>query len=333
MSRRRRTLLLAAVTALIGAFVVIPAGPASAGVGWITICPQDHEASDDPIVYPGQVGASHLHQFQGAKNTNASSTYASMRAGGTSCLQTADTAGYWIPAVYEDGVRVPLVGNDRSGDPIRQVFYYRAENVSSSYRAAHPVEPFPADFKMIAGVAAATTAAENPKLGSELYWGCSDNSTGKLKLPPNCSTGAVTLHIGFPNCWDGQMEDLNNAPAHLRYPSSGSCPSTHPRVLPRVIFRYELLMGTTTGAVTFATVHGPHGNVNGVHADFWNTWDQGALNYLVVNCMRTNKDCGNNPSTPAGLPSPTPTPPPTPTPSLTPTPSVTPTPTPTPTSC
>jgi hypothetical protein len=325
MPRRRNSLLLVAVAALVGAFVVFPAGPASAGIGWITICPQDHDASEDPIVYPGQRGVSHLHQFQGAKDTNAFSTYASMRAGGTSCQQPADSAGYWIPAVYEDGVRVPLVGRDTSGDPIRQVFYYRAENVSSSYRQVHPVEPFPPGFKMIAGVSSATTTAQNPELGSEIYWGCSDNSTGKLKLPQSCATGAISLHVGFPNCWDGQMQDTNNAPAHLRYPSSGVCPTTHPRVLPRVIFRYELLVGTTTGKITLAMPGGmTDGTVNAIHGDFWNTWDQAALAHLVTNCMGTNKDCGNNPPTPGGT-TPTPSPTPTVTPSVTR--SVTPTPT------
>jgi hypothetical protein len=49
---------------------------------------------DDPIVFPGQPGASHMHDFFGNETTNAYSTQSSMLAGATNCRIPSDTAGY-----------------------------------------------------------------------------------------------------------------------------------------------------------------------------------------------------------------------------------------------
>ncbi len=65
------------------------------------ICNPGQLLADDPIVKPGLPGASHSHDFFGATGTNASSTEATMRAAGTTCVNTpGDTAGYWVPTAY-----------------------------------------------------------------------------------------------------------------------------------------------------------------------------------------------------------------------------------------
>src|SRR5438552_19205160 len=72
--------------------------PAQAGQVFITDCLPTHRAPDDPIVFPGQPGASHSHDFFGNPTTDANSTYATMTAAtSTSCLVGDDTAGYWMP--------------------------------------------------------------------------------------------------------------------------------------------------------------------------------------------------------------------------------------------
>ena len=93
---------------------------AAAKPGWIVRCTYSLSLNDDPIVFPGQVGASHLHDFAGAKTTNAFSTFNSLLAGGTTCAMPGDTSAYWVPALYEDGVRI--LPQARSGNT---VFYYR----------------------------------------------------------------------------------------------------------------------------------------------------------------------------------------------------------------
>ena len=64
-------------------------------------CGYSHTLKDDPIVYPGQPGASHTHDFFGSTTTNANSTDASMIASGSTCNIAGDTAGYWTPALYD----------------------------------------------------------------------------------------------------------------------------------------------------------------------------------------------------------------------------------------
>ena len=71
-----------------------------------TVCQFSHEASDDPIVYPGQAGKSHLHDFFGNATTDAASTYDSLRAGANTCRTAEDSSGYWVPALYRNGAEV-----------------------------------------------------------------------------------------------------------------------------------------------------------------------------------------------------------------------------------
>jgi hypothetical protein len=65
-------------------------------------CTGGQISRDDPLFYPGQPGASHLHQFFGNTGTNASSNYASLRtSGGTTCGQSStpfNRSAYWRPA-------------------------------------------------------------------------------------------------------------------------------------------------------------------------------------------------------------------------------------------
>src|SRR4051794_19587566 len=80
-----------------------------------TLCRFSHEAPDDPIVFPGQGGRSHLHTFFGNATTNAESTYDSLRAGATTCRTEQDASGYWVPALYRNGAEV---------QPISMKVYY-----------------------------------------------------------------------------------------------------------------------------------------------------------------------------------------------------------------
>jgi hypothetical protein len=275
----RASILFGLACLLAGALVPASAASAGGSAGWLVTCTALHTLKDDPIVHPGHPGASHVHTFIGNPLTNAFSTYTSQIAASPSgCSTPADTAGYWTPALYRNGVRI----NPKGGGSRDQI-YYRADNLLPGTK----VEPFARDFRMIAGNAMATKPADNPELGKELYWGCSDNSTGKLSAPPaSCSTGIISLHVGFPNCWDGVRTHVNDTP-HLRYPSSGRCPAGFSHKLPRVILRWEYPVGTTTGRITLSS-----GPTYTIHADFWNTWHQRRLVSLVTNCLNAFVDCG-----------------------------------------
>jgi Domain of unknown function (DUF1996) len=43
-------------------------------------CEFSHRSADDPIVFPGQIGAAHSHDFFANRSTSADSTYESLRA-------------------------------------------------------------------------------------------------------------------------------------------------------------------------------------------------------------------------------------------------------------
>jgi hypothetical protein len=62
---------------------------------------------DDPIVFPGQPGKSHLHQFYGNVTVDGNSTFESLRTkgdgtcGGTNKGQTLNRSAYWVPAMFD----------------------------------------------------------------------------------------------------------------------------------------------------------------------------------------------------------------------------------------
>ena len=71
------------------------------------ICGAGQVSYDDPIVYPGQPGKSHLHQFYGNTLADANSTFASLRASGDSTCNNigngtaANRSAYWMPAMLD----------------------------------------------------------------------------------------------------------------------------------------------------------------------------------------------------------------------------------------
>ncbi len=260
---------------------VLPGGlaPSSPGSFLVTSCGLSHSLPDDPILFPGNPGASHLHDFFANDSTSAASTYGSMVSASSNCdPNTGDLAGYWVPALLRDGKKVDPVGQ---GDRSFRAYYQVVDAVGI------PVEAFPADLRMVAGHSHATTPTENPLLGKEIYWGCSDNSTGKLlEPPPSCATGIISVHVGFPSCWDGVLTHVDDS-AHVAYPTRDGCPAGFPRHLPRLILRIEYPVGTDSGSVMLSS--GPPASL---HADFWNTWDQARLATLIDDCTNAGVDCG-----------------------------------------
>jgi Domain of unknown function (DUF1996) len=263
---------------LFGAIVVISAPSRAASGAWVVVCGYTRSLPDDPIVHPKAPGTSHLHDFLGNTSVDAFSTMHSMQAAGSTC-PAGDLAGYWVPALFRNGTKI-----NPSGQNVRQQVYYTADNLAPRTH----IEPFPPDMRLVAGNAMATSPRDNWGLGEEIYWGCSDNSVdGKPITPPSsCRTGILSLHVGFPNCWDGVLTHDNDT-SHLRYPSGGKCPAGFSHALPRVILRTEYPVGTATGNITLAS-----GQPFTAHGDFWNTWDQAKLKNLVDNCLNADKDCG-----------------------------------------
>ena len=119
------------------------------------ICSAGQVLPDDPIVYPGQPGKSHLHQFYGNEAANAFSSYASLRNGGHSTCNrgpfAANRSAYWMPAML-----------DGSGNVVKPEFvsiYYKRRPAddpkcslsSGDHRAEGNCVPIPNGIKFIFG--------------------------------------------------------------------------------------------------------------------------------------------------------------------------------------
>jgi uncharacterized protein DUF1996 len=274
----RLSLLLIATSLSIPA---IPARASGSGI-WIVTCQLSHQFPDDPIVFPGVPGASHLHTFYGSRDTNASSTPDSLRAAGTSCAMPGDTSGYWIPAVYARGQQLA------PGTTRHALFYYR--------RVAAPVgttvQTIPDGLRVIVGNSHAANPAENPKLGSQIAWKCGPDAGANLPQPPTqCSSGIMVLIVRTPNCWDGMNLDSPEHASHMAYPSSNRCPASHPVVLPMVESFFRFKVGTAPiGEVTLAS--GPWWTI---HADLFFAWEPSELQRFVDQCLNARIDCKQNP--------------------------------------
>jgi Domain of unknown function (DUF1996) len=272
-----RVTTLAAALAL--AAIAVPTATAGApGSYFLSICQFSHRATDDPIVLPRAPGFSHDHSFVGNLSTNAFSTLASLRKGGTSCTPQGDTSAYWAPTLYADGR--PLA-------PVKAAVYYRRLTTA-------PVRPFPAGLRMVAGNA----HAYRPQSTAVTYWDCGllkttfygPNGGGSLPIVPTVSStvpvcpqkAEVQLHVNFPSCWDGKRLDTFDHRSHMAYPRAGRCPAGHPVPVPALSLVYVYPARAVDDANTVSLSSG--GQYTG-HADFINAWDERALAKLVRGCL------------------------------------------------
>ena len=267
-----------------------------------------HYSYNDPIVFPGQEGATHLHLFFGNALVDHNTTAANIR---TKCRSaaaggTANCSGYWIPALL-----------DRNGDvlpPDFSLWYYKAGYSLS--RVENLVTP-PVGLAMVQGDAKATP--DNPQTNSgrplgrildrngEYSWGdsgrfysfnCGNSyKSRKPYIPGDCPEGSILkLSVAFPICWNGQDLDSPDHISHMANPRSGECPSSHPFPLPTISFNmeWEVPAGGTKGWHLSSDMYQITDQTPGgfsMHADWMNGWDPEIFELFNANCNRVKKDC------------------------------------------
>ncbi|WP_027344053.1 DUF1996 domain-containing protein [Hamadaea tsunoensis] len=241
-------------------------------------CTYTHSKKDDPIVFPGLPGASHMHTFLGNAGTDAYSTVDSLLANtATTCAPApADLSAYWIPTLYEHGTAI---------EPRSVVVYYGS-------RLADPSQtvPFPLGFKMIAGDARLQVPTPS---GTVNQFYCVGGTTGgQIGRStdgnwPVCSPGGTLMfQLVFPDCWDGRHLDSPDHKSHLAYTPDGTCPAGFPVAIPSVSF-----------VIAYPAVGGPDGftlasgMASSMHGDFFNAWDNDALGHRVKNCIVQSAKC------------------------------------------
>jgi hypothetical protein len=252
-----------------------------------TRCIPSHLANDDPIVFPGQAGRSHMHTFFGNTGANAFSTPESLRTTGNSTCRggTINRSAYWVPTIIDTATNKPVI-------PDESDFYYK-----SSYFGVQPsqIQPMPVGLRMIAGDPRNSTANPDPFARLPFTWSCHNAGTNRGQTIPTCDVGdQVDMSINFPQCWDGVNLDSPDHKSHMAYATAGvGCPTSHPVALPEVTFK---ILYTVTQANQTATWRLSSDNYTGpagysAHGDWFNGWKQDISETWAINCVRAARDC------------------------------------------
>lgn len=256
------------------------------------VCDYSHMRFDDPIVFPGQVGRSHLHTFFGNTGADANSTAASIAGSGNSTCAGGilNRSAYWVPSVIDT----------RTGAPVRpdsMVVYYKANGFHTA------VQPMPAGLRMISGDASARSAQQGSVDGN-FDWYCEDGENGSgYSISPTCSArtswspnvGAMRLTVTFPHCWDGRNLDSPDHKSHMAFPNGTSCPASHPIAIPEISVNvfWPVRVANETRYWRLSSDNYASTSPGGFssHADWWNGWDQSIVNRWQANCLRAGVDC------------------------------------------
>ncbi|WP_245584212.1 DUF1996 domain-containing protein [Saccharospirillum impatiens] len=290
-------------------------------------CDFAHSSYNDPIVFPGEEGAAHLHRFYGNTEVDENTTMASLYTQGESSCQgnQLNLSSYWNPAllapVYDqitgerqlDAIGNPawqvvpaVVGND---DEAHEVFYYSAgvDDLAS-------IQPLPPGLRMIAGESTTQPGAEQDT--SVVRWHCQTWESDDALNPqfsatiPECEEpDRVRLDVFFPSCWDGENLDSTDHRSHMAYPvneggpEGTQCPSSHPVPVIRVSYHYafgvvpqfthpdiKTSAGWRLASDMYEVTDEQAGGLS-LHADWFNAWHPTVLETILENCIQGALDC------------------------------------------
>jgi hypothetical protein len=243
---------------------------------------------DDPIVFPGQPGKSHLHTFFGNTQVDAFSTPQSIATSGNSTCRggTINRSGYWVPAMIDTKDGSPIV-------PLESTFYYKTSYNKIPKRT---FRPFPPGLRMIAGDAR-NTAPSGP-----FYFSCFDANGSAIvekheiaNCPPGGRPMVMTIH--FPQCWDGKNLDSPDHRSHMSYLSEAQvCPATHPVPVPQITFNISYAVTERDAPLRWRLASDTYDpSIPGgrsAHGDWVNGWKREVMETWVTHCLQASKDCG-----------------------------------------
>ena len=262
------------------------------------ICNPSHLGYNDPVVYPGQKGKSHLHQFFGNSLTDENSTYQTLRTTGEStCNNILNRSAYWIPAMLDGKGSVVL--------PDYVSIYYKrlpSSDPTCKVEGTDCVD-LPRGLRYVFGYNMATGEA-----GSG-YFDC-QGPTAKpghyktlVEALPNCPAGnQLGAVVTAPSCWDGKNLDSSDHRSHMADPGYGSwgylkCPATHPWVVPTFTLGAWYTVGQGDTAWTLSsddmTSMGMGIKTPGstLHADWFGAWDDDVMQMWMRHCIDQQLNC------------------------------------------
>lgn len=253
-------------------------------------CAMSHMLFDDPIVYPGQPGRSHLHFFFGNTGANAASTGSSIaNAGGSTCVGgIANRSAYWIPGMVDISTGFPVPAHN-------SVNYYKGDYRYYFGARRALITVVPDGLRMIAG---------NPlnrllNGGAGVYrWDCvapGANSSGQI-IPAACPIGGeIILTVNFPNCWDGANLDAPDHQSHMQYSTGNGCPASHPVPIPVISMNVHWKITAQSRPDRWRLASDgyekelPPGL--SAHADFFEGWNREIKAAFTRFCINEGRDC------------------------------------------
>ena len=290
-------------------------------------CDFSHASYNDPIVFPGEEGAAHLHRFYGNLLVDHNTTNESLFTTGESSCQgnVLNLSSYWMPSVlapsYDGDTDSRLL--DANGDPAwkvvegvvgdadesHELFYYAA-----GVADLQSIQPIPVGLRMIAGSHMSQPGQEQDT--SIIRWHCKDwasdgfqNSNYSASIPQCAERDLVRMDIIFPSCWDGINLDSEDHKSHMAYPvtttgrNTAICPESHPVpiVRPSYHFAFRVQAGvydpysrTSANWKLASDMYDGSENSDGgmsLHADWINAWQPEVMQMLLDNCIKQQLDC------------------------------------------
>lgn len=266
------------------------------------LCAPSHNAYNDPILYPGQPGKSHLHTFFGNTLADANSTYASLRTTGDStCNALLNRSAYWIPAMMNGSGKVVM-------PDYLSVYYKRMPSSDPRCRTeATACVKLPRGLRYVFGYSM-TDPSSTPTDTDRRWWNCdgvgavSGHFATIKDALAKCPTGArLGVVLVAPDCWNGKDLDSPDHRSHMAYrfyDGSGPnpvCPRTHPYIIPQ--FQLGAWYTTDTTArnwyLSSDRMPGMAASEPGTtaHADWFGAWEDSILDLWTTNCIDKLLSC------------------------------------------
>jgi len=238
-------------------------------------CPVSHFSYDDPVVFPGEPSAAHLHMFWGNTEADAYSTAGSLLSTGKASCEGGlnNKSAYWAPAVFN--------AQDEAVLPESVFVYYKSFSHTSGFDR-NSIMPIPNGLEMLA----------NQQVLNSGPW--------NFVVEPRSVNGSQRLHIriSFPVCLqvDGNGQPVQSSAnniSHLSYSvasreTSGDCPASHPYRIPQLI--YIINYGVPYYSQWYlSSDQSADTQGSSLHADYIAAWDEQTMDRIVL-CNRLSKE-------------------------------------------
>lgn len=212
------------------------------GGGFNFDCEVSHVNLDDPIVFPGEVGAAHDHMFWGNTTTDAFSTTESLLANADSTCdgrRDGNQAAYWTPVLF-----------DANGDTVEPT------DIDVRYRGRRNVNPIPNGLEMLTKPEVLGADANDFEIEGD--------------------GDGMEFEINYPNCLSvdaggNPVLSSDDNISHTAFSDGGDCPDSHPYRIPRLQIEVEFDLDIDSDWRLSSDMDGM-AQGSSLHADYMAAW-------------------------------------------------------------